>query len=147
MTTTQKSPTLPPAAPEREGAGGGRWAWLMTAAGAVEAELVRGRLEGAGVPVALDRRNPSPTAWLFLSSDVRAPVQVLVPAGLLEAARLELLEAGLAPPIPSPAVSGEGLPERRAILPIVAVLCAIAVASILVALTLHSATCMLRIFC
>jgi len=85
----------PPATPP-DGGGGGGWAWLLTARGIIEAELVRGVLESAGiVPVALDGRDPSPGAWMFLSGNVNALVRVFVPASLLDAARLVLLEAGL----------------------------------------------------
>ena len=78
------------------GGGGGGWAWLLTARGIIEAELVRGVLESAGVlPVALDGRDPSPGAWMFLAGNVNALVKVFVPASQLDSARLVLLEAGL----------------------------------------------------
>jgi hypothetical protein len=78
------------------GGGGGGWAWLLTARGIIEAELVRGVLESAGVlPVALDGRDTSPGAWMFLAGNVNALVKVFVPASQLDSARLVLLEAGL----------------------------------------------------
>ena len=97
----------PPIATDNDGGGGG-WAWLLTARGIIEAELVRGVLESAGVvPVALDGRDPSPGAWMFLSGNVNALVRVFVPLAQLDSARLVLLEAGfeqpeppLAPPAP-----------------------------------------------
>jgi hypothetical protein len=86
-----------PAPPEADfGDGRGGWAWLVTARDFYEAELIRGVLEGAGVPVALDRRDPSPFAWMHLAGNPQAPIRVLVPASLLEAARLELMETTLA---------------------------------------------------
>jgi hypothetical protein len=93
-----------PPAPTDEGGGGGGWAWLLTARGIIEAELVRGVLESAGVvPVALDGRDPSPGAWMFLSGNVNALVRVFVPLAQLDSAKLILLEAGLEQPEPQPA--------------------------------------------
>src|SRR5439155_20971548 len=75
--------------------GGGGWAWLLTARGIIEAELVRGVLETAAIaPVALDGRDNSPGAWMFLSGNVNARVRVFVPASQLASARLVLLETG-----------------------------------------------------
>lgn len=127
--------------------GGSRWAWLVTAGGTIEAELIRGRLESAGVPVVLDRRDPSPGAWLYLSGNVNAPIQVLVPRGLLDAARLELLEAGFeAPPAePDRPSSPEPRPRGRWIM--VIILCALVVALILVLQMLGSATCAIGVVC
>jgi len=85
----------PPIETDRGGGGGG-WAWLLTAHGIIEAELVRGVLESAGVlPVALDGRDTSPGAWMFLAGNVNALVRVFVPVSQLDAARLVLLEVGL----------------------------------------------------
>jgi hypothetical protein len=93
----------PPDEVDRGGDGGG-WAWLLTAHGIIEAELVRGVLETAGIaPVALDGRDTSPGAWMFLSGNVNALVRVFVPASQLDSARLILLEAGFtAPEQPAP---------------------------------------------
>jgi hypothetical protein len=92
------------------GGGGGGWAWLVTANGVVEAQLIRGALEASGiVPVALDATDPTPGAWLFLSGNPNALVRVFVPASLLDAARLALLETGLTgEPEPPVASSGPG---------------------------------------
>ncbi|HLW17241.1 MAG TPA: hypothetical protein VKV69_07790 [Actinomycetota bacterium] len=98
-----------PPTPTDQGGGGGGWAWLLTARGIIEAELVRGVLESAGVvPVALDGRDPSPGAWMFLSGNVNALVRVFVPLAQLDSAKLILLEAGFeqpeappAPPVPA----------------------------------------------
>src|SRR5687768_392917 len=77
------------------GDGGGGWRWLVTAQGLVEAELIKGVLEGAGVvPVVLDAHDPSPGAWMFPSGNVNALVRIFVPAALLDQARLTLLETG-----------------------------------------------------
>jgi hypothetical protein len=91
----------PPEAPP-SGGGGGGWAWLVTARGIVEAQLINGILEANGIaPVVLDTSDPSPGAWLFLSGNVNALVRILVPASLLDSARLALLEAGLEADVPA----------------------------------------------
>src|SRR5438552_1320805 len=115
----------PPAVTDPTGGGGG-WAWLLTARGIIEAELVRGVLETAGiVPVALDGHDNSPGAWMFLSGNVNALVRVFVPASQLDSARLVLLETGFdAPeqPAPSPpATAGHRLSGRTIWLVITAV--------------------------
>lgn len=91
---------MAPSPPETaDGGGGGGWAWLVTANGIIEAELVRGVLESAGVtPVALDSSDPTPGSWMFLSGNVNALVRVFVPVSQLDSARLALLEAGFAFP-------------------------------------------------
>lgn len=98
----------PPIA-DQSGGGGGGWAWLVTARGIIEAELIKGVLESAGiVPVALDSRDPTPGAWMYMSGNVNRLVRVYVPASLLDRARLELLESGLSMPDaaePEPRVS------------------------------------------
>ena len=94
--SVSRTGVLEPAPPrENMGGGGGRWAWLLTAKDALEAEIVRGLLEAGGVPVALDWRDPSPFAWMHLSGNLFRPVPVYVPAGLVDSARLQLLDMGL----------------------------------------------------
>jgi hypothetical protein len=108
MSGSQVIDRAPPTDVEAGGGGGG-WAWLVTARGIIEAELVRGVLENAGiVPVAFDGRDPSPGAWMFLSGNVNALVRVFVPVSLLDEARLVLLETGLNEPAAPP-----NLPARR----------------------------------
>lgn len=93
------------------GGGGGGWAWLVTARGLIEAQLVRGVLEASGItPIALDASDPSPGSWLFLSGNINALVRIYVPRALLDEARLALLEIGFdAPEQPEP-----HRPSRRA---------------------------------
>jgi len=110
---TGRSEVIDPAPPtiDHGGGGGGGWAWLVTTNGRIEAELVRGLLEATGVvPVWLDTRDPSPSAWLFPFGDPNAPVKVYVPASMLQAARLAMLEAGFAP-------SEHSEPEREKVAP------------------------------
>lgn len=144
-----------PAPPrEHDGGGDGRWAWLLTASDAVEAEIVRGLLEGAGVPVALDWRDPSPFAWMHLSGNLFRPVPVYVPAGLIDDARLHLLDMGLEGPERSEEFDGslEGSPaswreRHRVVLAAVTGLTFVAVGWILFVEIFGFAPCLLRLFC
>ena len=127
----------PPAATDHDGGGGG-WAWLLTARGIIEAELVRGVLESAGVvPVALDGRDPSPGAWMFLSGNVNALVRVFVPLAQLDSARLVLLEAGLEQPEPPPAPPDPARASRFHSRAIWLVITAVVIAIFLIA-TMHA---------
>jgi hypothetical protein len=147
---TSRTGILDPAPPgTTPGGGGGGWAWLLTANDAVEAEIVRGLLEATGVPVALDWRDPSPFAWMHLSGNLHRPVPVYVPASMIDEARLQLMEMGLAvddaPPIaPSKPVMRE---RHRVIWQIVLALTIIAVAWILFVEIFGFAPCALRLFC
>jgi len=146
---------LEPAPPlENLGGGGGRWAWLLTARDAVEAEIVRGLLEGAGVPVALDWRDPSPFAWMHLSGNLFRPVPVYVPASLIDSARLQLLELGLDAPEEQDDEDDAGVEpmrvwrERHRILIAGATgLTIVAVGWIVFAEIFGFAPCLLRLFC
>lgn len=94
-----RSQVIDPPRSTHEGGGGGGWSWLVTASGIIEAQLIRGVLEEAGVvQVWLDTRDPSPTAWMFMSGDPNAPVPIYVPASQLDTARLALLDSGLGDP-------------------------------------------------
>lgn len=150
-----RSVTLDPAPPVDAGGGGrGRWSWLLTASGIVEAELVRGVLDQAGVPVVLDRRDPSPFAWMYLAGNVNAPVQIFVPSGLLETARLHLLDAGVegdralgaadaAPAAEPPRPSG----IYRVLRQVLTVAVLLVAAWIVLMTMIGQGTCALRLFC
>jgi len=145
---------LDPAPPqESPGGGDGRWAWLLTARDALEAEIVRGLLEGAGVPVALDWRDPSPFAWMHLSGNLFRPVPVYVPASLIDNARLQLLEMGLEAPDQDEggdedtAAMPDWRSRHRFILGAVTGLTLIAVGWIVFVEIFGFAPCFLRLFC
>lgn len=144
---------LEPAPPRDEwGGGGGGWAWLLTARDAVEAEIVRGLLEASGVPVALDWRDPSPFAWMHLSGNLMRPVPVYVPTGLVDNARLQLLEMGLAdddePEPEALALSRPSLRDRHRLLwSAIAALTIVAVAWIVFVEIFGFAPCFLHLFC
>lgn len=132
------------------GGGGGGWAWLLTASDAVEAEIVRGLLEAGGVPVALDWRDPSPFAWMHLSGNLHRPVPVYVPASLVEDARLQLMEMGLAaeePAEPERVTSPVTRERHRWVWQIVLALTVIGTAWILFVEIFGFAPCALRLFC
>ena len=145
-------------APAREsmGGGGGRWAWLLTARDAVEAEIVRGLLEAGGVPVALDWRDPSPFAWMHLSGNLFRPVPVYVPASLIASARLQLLDLGLdEPALATDAEDGQDLgpatpiwrERHRFMLRATTVLTLVAVGWIIFVEIFGFAPCFMKLFC
>jgi hypothetical protein len=158
------SDVLDPAPPREQVGGDGRggWSWLLTANDRFEAELLRGLLESAGVPVVLDGFDRSPFAWMYPSGNVNVPVHVLVPTGLLETARLEVLESSLvdagrlsetgAPDDGDSRVGGEP-PARlmrdriRPLWLIVAILTALAVALIVVVEIAGFVPCATNLFC
>jgi len=151
--TASRTGVLEPAPPvEDPGGGGGRWAWLLTARDAVEAEIVRGLLEGGGVPVALDWRDPSPFAWMHLSGNLFRPVPVYVPAGLIESARLQLLELGLDDPeMEEEDAASESLPmwreRHRLLLGAATGLTLVAVGWLVFVEIFGFVPCFLRLFC
>ena len=139
----------PPRAASGDG-GGGRWAWLVTAVDAVEAEIIRGLLEATGTPVALDWRDPSPFAWMHLSGNLHRPVPVYVPASMVEAARLQLLELGLEAPESAanePVVAPVMRERHRVLWQVVLALTVIGAAWILFVEIFGFAPCALRLFC
>ena len=143
---------LDPAPPRAAsgGGGGGRWAWLLTASDAVEAEIVRGLLENAGVPVALDWRDPSPFAWMHMSGNLHRPVPVYVPAALVDDARLHLMEMGLgAPDAPEPELGRTPVmrERHRRIWQLVLALTVLGSGWILFVEIFGFAPCALRLFC
>jgi hypothetical protein len=149
---TSRTGVLDPAPPQAAGGdgGGGRWAWLITAVDAVEAEIIRGLLEATGVPVALDWRDPSPFAWMHLSGNLHRPVPVYVPASVVDAARLQLLELGLEAAEatdPEPPVSPMMRERHRWIWQIVLALTVIGAAWILFVEIFGFAPCAMRLFC
>lgn len=123
--------------------------WLMTAGGIVEAQLIRGALEGGSIPVLLDHRDPSPFAWMYPAGNPNAPVQVFVPAALLDTARLALLEAGLSFPDESPGMQSAtaGNHGHGALRVVLVAATVIAAAGIVLFTYLGSATCALRLLC
>jgi hypothetical protein len=90
--------TLPPAPPARAGTGGGgsEWVELTEARGDIDAHLLTGRLNEAGVETRTVVDRGAPGAWLHGGSNPWAPVTILVRRRQLEDARLVLAEISLA---------------------------------------------------
>lgn len=111
---SSRSQVIDPPHVINNGGGGGGWAWLVTARGIIEAQLIRGVLEDSGVsPVWLDTFDPSPGAWMFMSGNPNAPVPVFVPLSLLDAARLALMDSGLSAPEAEAVSSGTQIQAER----------------------------------
>lgn len=159
----RRSEVLDPAPPRGgiEGDGRGGWSWLVTAKDRFEAEVLRGMLENAGVPVILDGFDRSPFAWMYPAGNMNVPVQVLVPTGLLDVAKLELMEAGLVehdrfvetPSAAQATVVAAG-PETRLLRDrirplwlVVAVLTALAVAMFIIVEVAGFVPCSTNVFC
>jgi hypothetical protein len=104
----------PPPIDIQEGGGGGgsSWVQLTRAANDIEASLMRGRLNEAGVEstAVKDRSGPS---WLFGGSDQWAPVAIMVRRLQLNDARLVLAEIAYDQPSFSPDPYEADGPDRR----------------------------------
>ncbi|HEX2235830.1 MAG TPA: DUF2007 domain-containing protein [Actinomycetota bacterium] len=90
--------TLPPAPPARAGTGGGgsEWVELTRAQGDIEAHLLTGRLNDAGVETRAMVDRGAPGAWLHGGSNPWATVTILVRRRQLDDARIVLAEISLA---------------------------------------------------
>jgi hypothetical protein len=82
----------PPVASDRGGGGGSEWVQLVKARDDIDAHLLGGRLDEAGVESRLVKDRFAPGAWLYGGSNPWAPVTVLVRRRQLEDARLVLAE-------------------------------------------------------
>ena len=98
-----------PPSSDREGGGTG-WVELTRTRNDIEAHLLTGRLNEAGVETSCVKDRGAPGAWLHGGSNPWAPVTVLVKKMQLDDARLVLVEISWAqPPIDpkqTPAVEG-----------------------------------------
>jgi hypothetical protein len=74
------------------------WIHLFRAAGDIEAQLLTGRLQTAGVDARLVKDRSGSGAWLHGGSDPWAPVDVLVRKVHAQEARIVLAEIALAQP-------------------------------------------------
>jgi len=102
MVTTLAPPrsfggTEPPAQDASGRGGGSGWVELLCAHDDIEAHLIGGRLEAAGVEVSMlkDRSGP---AWLFGGSNPWAPVTLMVRRLQLDDARIVLAEVAYEAP-------------------------------------------------
>ncbi|MHB8512410.1 MAG: putative signal transducing protein [Actinomycetota bacterium] len=154
---TQRVGTLEPAPPQDGSShgGGGRWVWLVTARNVFEAEILKGVLEGAGVPVMDSSFDSSPFAWMYPAGNPNVPVKLFVPASLLEAARLELLESSfdeiapepLAPPVVATRHLTSGFHGRPFWIVLAAVLTSISLATVIAVEMFGRGACDSRVLC
>lgn len=99
------------------GGGGSGWVELTVAKHDIDAHLLAGRLEEAGIEVSMVKDKTSP-AWLFGGSNPRAPVTLLVRRFQLESARLALAEIAFEAPAATPVSSPAEAPRRARLWPI-----------------------------
>ena len=92
----------PPALDADSGGGGTGWVQLARARNDIEAHLLSGRLNEAGVETSCLTDRNHPGAWLHGGSDPRAPVTIFVKKIQLEDARLVLAEISWAQPSVDP---------------------------------------------
>lgn len=95
------SGSLPPV-PEGGRGGGSGWVRLVTAANDIEAHLLAGRLDEAGVATHVLKDRSAPGAWLYGGANPWAPVAVLVRRPQLEDARFVLAEISFGAPAAVP---------------------------------------------
>ena len=94
------SGSLPPVLQDERGGDSG-WVQLVTAANDIEAHLLAGRLDEAGVTTQVLKDRSAPGAWLYGGSNPWAPVAVLVRRLQLDDARLVLAEISFEAPAAS----------------------------------------------
>ncbi len=97
MPTTIDAPPVPPILEEERG-GGGDWVELMRVQDDIEAHLLTGRLEEAGVETRSVKDRSAPGAWIYGGSNPWAPVAILVHRLQVEDARIVLAEVSLEGP-------------------------------------------------
>jgi hypothetical protein len=100
--TTGSSILLPPRASVREGGGGSGWVELIRARGDIDAHLLVGRLDEAGVESRTVTDRSAPWTWMHAGSNPWAPVSILVRRVQLEDARLVLAEISFHLPAAAP---------------------------------------------
>ncbi len=93
----------PPSSGVEDGGGGGAgWVQLLRAANDIEAHLLAGRLNEAGVDVQVLKDRSAPGAWLYGGSNPWAPAVVMVRRLQLADARLVLAEISFEAPAAGP---------------------------------------------
>lgn len=81
-----------------DGGGGSGWVQLLKAANDIEAHLLVGRLNEAGIEVSVLKDRSAPGAWLYGGSNPWAPVIVMVRQLQLTDARMVLAEISFEAP-------------------------------------------------
>ena len=104
---------LPPIAEDDRRGGGSRWVELIKARDDIDAHLLIGRLEEAGIETRTVKDRSMPGAWLYGGSNPWAPVAVLVRSIELESARLVLAELAFETPAVEPERPSSRAARRR----------------------------------
>lgn len=102
----------PPSAGLREEGGDSGWAQLTRARDDIDAHLLTGRLEVAGIETRTVKDRTQPGTWLYGGSNPWAPVAVLVRRWQLEEARSVLLDIA-AERLPDDEAPGDTLSPRK----------------------------------
>ncbi|HYI44793.1 MAG TPA: DUF2007 domain-containing protein [Actinomycetota bacterium] len=100
----------PPTIEQDRGGDDDRWTRLFRAASDIEAHLLAGRLNGAGIETRAIKERSTAAAWLHNGSNPRAPVDLWVRSRCLDDARIVLAEIAFDQPAKNN--DGEG-PRRR----------------------------------
>ena len=82
---------MPPAVTDESAGGGSDWVRLMTARGDIDAHLLEGRLQAAGIEVRAIKDHTGPV-WLYGGSDPWGPVVIWVRRNQYEDSRIVLAE-------------------------------------------------------
>jgi hypothetical protein len=98
----------------RKGGGGSGWVELIRAHGDIDAHLLVGRLDEAGVETRTVTDRSAPWTWMLAGSNPWAPVSILVRKLQLEDARLVLAEISYDLPPAAPRVAETGPPRWKA---------------------------------
>jgi hypothetical protein len=95
----------PPVTVEHGGGGGG-WVEIVRATDDIDAHLLLGRLEEAGIEARTVKDRRAPGAWLYGGSNPWAPVVILVRRIQADDARIVLAEISFEAPAASPSRTG-----------------------------------------
>lgn len=107
---------LPPVEVDDHRGGGARWVELTKAADDIDAHLLIGRLQEAGIETRTVKDRSAPGAWLYGGSNPWAPVAILVRKFELDPARIVLAELAYESPAVEPQRPSTRTGSRRAAL-------------------------------
>ena len=105
---------LPPFTVDEHRGGGARWVELTKAHDDIDAHLLTGRLQEAGIETRTMKDRSAPGAWLLGGSNPWAPVTILVRTFELDPARLVLAELAYEGPTVEPERPVSPAARRRA---------------------------------
>ena len=105
---------LPPFTEDDPRGGGARWVELTRAHDDIDAHLLTGRLQEAGIETRTMKDRSGPGAWLLGGSDPWAPVIILVRTFDLDPAKIVLAELAYEGPAVDPARPRPRAARRRA---------------------------------